>query len=62
MVFISDTFDNVTEIMKIKDIKNIMCIWGAWVAQSAKCSTTDFGSGHELTFVGSSPVSSKIIS
>ena len=24
--------------------------WGAWVAQSVKCSTLDFSSGHDLTF------------
>ena len=23
--------------------------WGAWVAQSVKCPTLDFGSGHDLT-------------
>jgi len=29
--------------------------WGAWVAQSVKHPTLDFGSGHELRVVSSSP-------
>ena len=29
---------------------------GAGVAQSVECSTLDFGSGHDLTVMGSSPV------
>ena len=29
--------------------------WGAWVAQSVKCPTLDFGSGHDLGIWGSSP-------
>ena len=31
-------------------------IWGAWVALSVKCPTLDFGSGHDLTGVRSSPM------
>ena len=30
-------------------------IKGAWVAQSVKCLTLDFGSGHDLMVVRSSP-------
>jgi len=30
---------------------------GAWVAQSVKCPTLDFRSGHDLRVVRSSPVS-----
>ena len=29
----------------------------AWVAQSAKCPTLNFGSGHDLRVVRSSPMS-----
>ena len=29
--------------------------WGAWVAQSAKLPTLDFGSGHDLTVHGFEP-------
>ena len=31
--------------------------WDAWVAQSVKCPTLDFGSGHGLRVLGSSPTS-----
>ena len=30
-------------------------IWGAWVAQSVKCLTLDFGSGHGLMIHGFQP-------
>ena len=32
-------------------------IKGAWVAQSTKCPTLDFGSGHDLRVIGLSPKS-----
>ena len=44
------------ECKKNREIKN-NSNWRSWVAQSAKCLTLDFGSGHDLTVVGSSPVS-----
>ena len=31
--------------------------WGTWVAQLFKHPTLDFGSGHDLRIVGSSPMS-----
>ena len=31
--------------------------WGSWVAQSIKCPILDFGSGYDLTVVGSSVLS-----
>ena len=31
--------------------------WGAWVGQSVKLLTLGFGSGHDLTVMGSSPTS-----
>ena len=34
---------------------------GAWVAQSVKCPTLDFGSGHDLTVMGSSPMSGSVL-
>ena len=30
--------------------------WGAWVAQSVEHPTLDFGSGHDLRLVKSSPM------
>lgn len=30
-------------------------VWGAWVAQSIKCLTPDFGLGHNLRVVRSRP-------
>ena len=35
---------------------------GAWVAQSVKCWTLGFGSGHDLGVVGSSPTSGSMLS
>ena len=32
-----------------------------WVAQSVECPTLDFGSGHDLRVVGSSPMSQREI-
>ena len=34
----------------------------AWVVQSVKCPTLDFGSGHDLTVMGLSPMSSSALS
>ena len=31
--------------------------WGTWVAQGVDCPTLDFGSGHDLKVMGSSPAS-----
>jgi len=39
-------WDNCTKIVKY---------WDTWVAQSFKCPTLDFGSGHDLRVVRSSP-------
>ena len=36
--------------------------WGAWVAQSVKRLTLDFGSAHDLTDVRSSPTSGTALS
>ena len=36
-------------------------IWGAWVAQSVKRPTLDFGSGHGLTVVRLSPVLGSVL-
>ena len=35
---------------------------GAWVAQSINHPTLDFGSGHDLTVVSSSPASGSVLS
>ena len=40
----------------MKDILEIK-IRGAWVAQLVKCTTLDFGSGHDSWFMRSSPAS-----
>ena len=37
------------------------CNRGAWVAQWVKRLTLDFGSGHDLTFLGSSPTSGSVL-
>ena len=42
-------------------IKVIGQSWGAWVAQLLTCSTLDFGSGHDLTVVESSPMSGSVL-
>lgn len=34
---------------------------GAWVAQWVKQLTIDFGSGHDLEVLGSSPVSGSVL-
>ena len=38
-----------------------MCVGGTWVAQSVKCPALDFGSGHDLCFVRSSPTSGFVL-
>ena len=35
--------------------------WGAWVAQSVKCPTLDFGSGHYLRILRSSPTLDSVL-
>ena len=35
--------------------------WGAWVAQLVECLTLDFGPGHDLRVVGSSPRSGSVL-
>ena len=35
--------------------------WGAWVAQSVKHLTLDFGSGHGPGVMGSNPVSGSML-
>ena len=35
--------------------------WGAWVAQSVKRGTLDFGSGHDLTIGSSSPAQGSVL-
>jgi len=35
--------------------------WGAWVAQSVKHPAVDFGSGHDLRVVRSSPASGSML-
>jgi len=34
---------------------NLQKLWGAWVAQSAKCPTLDLSSGIDLGVMSSSP-------
>ena len=36
--------------------------WGAWMAQSVECLTFDFGSGHDLRVMRSSPVLGSMLS
>ena len=36
-------------------------IWGIWLAHLVKCLTLDFGSGHDLRVLGSSPVSGSLL-
>ena len=36
--------------------------WGAWLAQSVKCLTLDFGSDHDLRVVRLSPASGSVLS
>ena len=36
--------------------------WGTWVAQSVKCPTLNFSSGHDLRVVRWSPTSGSMLS
>ena len=36
--------------------------WGTWMAQSVEHPTLDFGSGHDLRVLGSSPTSNSMLS
>ena len=42
------TLDTLLSIRSSKNKKNT----GTWVAQSVKCLTLDFGSGHDLSVLG----------
>ena len=41
--------------MPLKFLHKIFLSWGAWMAQSVKHLTLDFGSGHDLTVPGFKP-------
>jgi len=50
-------FENTQHLSMIK----ILTDWGAWVAQLVKRLTLDFGSGHDLKIMRSSPVSGSML-
>ena len=47
-------------VLQIQTLRNPMP-GGTWVAQSVECLTLDFGSGHDLMVVRSSPTSGSIL-
>ena len=54
----------VTKIKKKKkkDKKKKMVLRRAWVEQSVKCPTLEFGSGHDFRVMRSNPMSSSMFS
>ena len=49
----------VKSILKL--FSQIILPWGAWVAQLVTCPTLDFGSGHKVTVLSSSPMSDSVL-
>ena len=47
--------------LKVTETPLLRHIEGAWGAQSVKRPTLGFGSGHDLTVVGSSPMSGSVL-
>ena len=45
----------------LRDILKSQQVWGAWVVQSVKHPTPDFGSGHDLRVVTWSPTLSSAL-